>query len=283
MNKQFFSHNLCSLLDLSDSRIITFVGGGGKSSLMNTLGKEFARQSVPTLLTTTTHIMRPDFLPKESYIEEENFKLFTSFFANPSKKQSNYYLAALGIPEKIINGDIKWRSPSINFCEKIAEFSLQNSQKPLKILCEGDGAKRHPIKLPKDKEPVFFPQTDTVIGVIGLSCLGKPVKETLFRYELLNKLLCNDETLTEIINQENCITTNFLYWLCLSQKGLLKNITSQKFCIVLNQADILDTETLSSVITLRNKIRDNGINCYITSSKFTPRIGHIRFDRIHDG
>ena len=73
--------------------------------------------------------------------------------------------------------------------KKLSLFSRKYSNISLRILCEGDGSKRLPIKLPKDGEPVFFPKTDTVIGVIGLSCLGKPIKEMLFpSYQLLPKL-----------------------------------------------------------------------------------------------
>lgn len=39
MNKYFFNHDLSPLLGLADSQIITFIGGGGKTSLMNTLGR----------------------------------------------------------------------------------------------------------------------------------------------------------------------------------------------------------------------------------------------------
>ena len=181
MNKYFFNHDLSPLLGLADSQIITFIGGGGKTSLMNTLGKEFASHGYPTLLTTTTHIMKPDFLSDESYIENEDLGQLANIFTN--LKKNTLPLAALGIPEKVVNSNVKWRSPSSDFCEKIAEFSkkfsTKNPYKFLKILCEGDGSKRLPIKLPKDGEPVFFPKTDTVIGVIGLSCLGKPIKETL--------------------------------------------------------------------------------------------------------
>ena len=84
-------------------------------------------------------------------------------------------LAALGIPEKKIYNKVKWKSPSINFMKKLSLFSRKYSNISLRILCEGDGSKRLPIKLPKDGEPIFFPKTDTVIGVIGLSCLGKPI------------------------------------------------------------------------------------------------------------
>ena len=269
MNKYFFNHDLSPLLGLADSQIITFIGGGGKTSLMNTLGKEFASHGYPTLLTTTTHIMKPDFLSDESYIENEDLGQLANIFTN--LKKNTQPLAALGIPEKVVNSTVKWRSPSSDFCEKIAEFSkkfsTKNPYKFLKILCEGDGSKRLPIKLPKDGEPVFFPKTDTVIGVIGLSCLGKPIKETLFRYELLPNLTSLDNYFIKSLQSEDIVTTDFLYRLCLSEKGLRKNITSQKFCIIFNQADILDEKALAEVITLRNQLQTKGICPHIISVK----------------
>ena len=269
MNKYFFNHDLSPLLGLADSQIITFIGGGRKTSLMNTLGKEFASHGYPTLLTTTTHIMKPDFLSDESYIENEDLGQLANIFTN--LKKNTLPLAALGIPEKVVNSNIKWRSPSSDFCEKIAEFSkkfsTKNPYKFLKILCEGDGSKRLPIKLPKDGEPVFFPKTDTVIGVIGLSCLGKPIKETLFRYELLPNLTSLDNYFIKSLQSADIVTTDFLYRLCLSEKGLRKNITSQKFCIIFNQADILDEKALAEVITLRNQLQTKGICPHIISVK----------------
>ena len=269
MNKYFFNHDLSPLLGLADSQIITFIGGGGKTSLMNTLGKEFASHGYPTLLTTTTHIMKPDFLSDESYIENEDLGQLANIFTN--LKKNTLPLAALGIPEKVVNSNVKWRSPSSDFCEKIAEFSkkfsTKNPYKFLRILCEGDGSKRLPIKLPKDGEPVFFPKTDTVIGVIGLSCLGKPIKETLFRYELLPNLTSLDNYFIKSLQSTDIVTTDFLYRLCLSEKGLRKNITSQKFCIIFNQADILDEKALAEVITLRNQLQTKGICPHIISVK----------------
>ena len=269
MNKYFFNHDLSPLLGLADSQIITFIGGGGKTSLMNTLGKEFASHGYPTLLTTTTHIMKPDFLSDESYIENEDLGQLANIFTN--LKKNTLPLAALGIPEKVISSNVKWRSPSSDFCKKIAEFSkkfsTKNPYKFLKILCEGDGSKRLPIKLPKDGEPVFFPKTDTVIGVIGLSCLGKPIKETLFRYELLPNLTSLDNYFIKSFQSADIVTTDFLYRLCLSEKGLRKNITSQKFCIIFNQADILDEKVLAEVITLRNQLQTKGICPHIISVK----------------
>lgn len=287
MKKEIFNYNLSPLLDLADSHILTFVGGGGKTSLINTLSKEFAKQGIPTLITTTTHIMKPDFLPDKACIERENLEQIIDFFTN--LEGDILPLAALGIPEKTINNKVKWKSPSINFMKKLSLFSQKHSDPSLRILCEGDGSKRLPIKLPQDGEPVFFPKTETVIGVIGLSCLGKPIKEILFRYELFHKLIfpqkkkqltdvsdkssqtyknfSSQNNFTELPQDTDTITIDFLYWLCLSKNGLRKNISSEKFCIVFNQADVLDEKALTEVVTLRNKIRDAGISCHILSLK----------------
>ena len=227
MNKYFFNHDLSPLLGLADSQIITFIGGGGKTSLMNTLGKEFASHGYPTLLTTTTHIMKPDFLSDESYIENEDLGQLANIFTN--LKKNTLPLAALGIPEKVVNSNVKWRSASSDFCKKIAEFSkkfsTKNPYKFLKILCEGDGSKRLPIKLPKDGEPVFFPKTDTVISVIGLSCLGKPIKETLFRYELLPNLTSLDNYFIKSLQSADIVTTDFAF----PKKGFAKILLPRNF------------------------------------------------------
>lgn len=279
MNTHLFAHKLFSLLGLYDSHIITFVGGGGKTSLMNILGEESAKNGTPTLLTTTTHIMKPDFLPSASYIEEENFTSLIKTLTTVLLQQEYPPLIALGIPEKIIGNKIKWKGTSETFCKKVAALSSGNSENPLRIFCEGDGSKRLPVKLPKENEPVFFPETDTVIGVVGLSCLGKPTEKTLFRYELLDKIFSGNDISDKekkwpdknfyqnSFAETKTITTDFLYWLCLSEKGLRKNVTTQKFCIILNQADVLDEEALKSVLTLQNNIKKSGIPCYITSVK----------------
>ena len=63
------------------------------------------------------------------------------------------------------------------------------------------------------------------------------------------------------------INTDFLYLLCLSENGLRKNIYSEIFCIVFNQADVLNEKALAEMITLKNKIKDEGISCHILSLK----------------
>ena len=54
--------------------------------------------------------MKPDFLSDESYIENEDLGQLANIFTN--LKKNTLPLAALGIPEKVVNSNVKWRSPS---------------------------------------------------------------------------------------------------------------------------------------------------------------------------
>ena len=57
------------------------------------------------------------------------------------------------------------------------------------MLIEADGAKRKPLKVPADWEPVIPDFADVVVSVIGLDCLGKPICETAHRAEYTSSFL----------------------------------------------------------------------------------------------
>ena len=46
---------------------------------------------------------------------------------------------------------------------------------------EADGSKHFPVKAPREGEPVLLPECDTVLAVMGLSAIGKPLKNVAFR------------------------------------------------------------------------------------------------------
>ena len=69
------SEELFSRLPLSENKIITIVGAGGKTTLLYALAKKLAANSQKVLATTTTHIMRPTYSPKIPsgfILEQEN-------------------------------------------------------------------------------------------------------------------------------------------------------------------------------------------------------------------
>lgn len=143
---------------------------------------------------------------------------------------------------------LKWHAPSLSFLEEIRDI-------PARIVCEGDGSRRMPVKIPRQGEPVLYPGTDTVIGVIGLSSLGQPASEYLFGWT------------TAKLENDVRITPDILAQIALSGQGLRKGITTQHYHVLFNQADCLDMTALRAMQETAQKIRDNGTDCHIVSLK----------------
>lgn len=280
-----FIETLIRKMHLDDSRIITLTGAGGKTTLLYALTGYLSRTE-NTLLTTTTHIMEPRDLPNAILVTREDAAALRAAFLSSR-------LAALGIPVSGPSGAagpsetpaaagaagrpvpttgdshavadrpasttmaspaaadgsvLKWHAPSLSFLEEIRDI-------PARIVCEGDGSRRMPVKIPRPGEPVLYPGTDTVIGVIGLSCLGQPASECLFGW-----------TAAKLKNDVR-ITPDILAQIALSGQGLRKGITTQHYHVLFNQADCLDMTALRAMQETAQKIRDNGTDCHIVSLK----------------
>lgn len=235
-------------MQLQSSRIITLVGAGGKTSLLYALCTEFA-QKENTLLTTTTHIWEPHDLPGAILVTDEDTKQLNAAFLSSR-------LVALGKSGK------KWSSLSLSFLAHIQNI-------PSRIVCEGDGSRGLPVKIPRKNEPVFYPETDTVIGIIGLSCLGKPAKTCLFGYTPNRHTLTADfpELATVLKEEKGILSPRVLELIAVSPRGLKKGVTTEKFHVVFNQADCLSEENKKAIQTIAKKIRDNGDSCHIVSLK----------------
>ena len=235
MRTTYTENELPELLGLSGSRIITLVGAGGKTSLMNQLAAAFSELGYKTLLTTSLLA-----------VEEEDLGAVREAF-----RKTN--LVGLGIPCASLAGNrTKWSSPSLEFLEEISDFADI-------ILCEGDGSKRLPVKLPRDNEPVFCPGTDTVIGLVGLSCLGRKKEDILFGLA--------ESSHPDVSVIPDPIDIPFLLDLVQAPWGLKKGIRGEKFLAVFNQADLLNSAQSGCLSEGAQKIRDNGGLCRIVSLK----------------
>ena len=124
---------------------IALVGGGGKTTLMYFLGDTYAKQNIPTLITTTTHIRMPE---DGSYV--------TTMAAACRRWDAQRY-AVVGVPDQA--GKLK----------ALPGTELHAYRKRAKqILVEADGAKMRPCKVPAEHEPVIPKECDIVIAVAGL-------------------------------------------------------------------------------------------------------------------
>lgn len=142
------------------SGVTAVIGGGGKTTLLRTLGEELSA-GCSVLLCTTTKILPFPGLPCAHDLEE---------------------LEALGQGHRLlcmgreVPGTGKLTAPDVPL-EWLAErFDY--------VLVEADGAARRPMKAHASHEPVIPDAANQVICVVGASGFGQPVSQAAHRPEL---------------------------------------------------------------------------------------------------
>ena len=101
------------------------------------------------------------------------------------------------------------------------------------MLIEADGAKRMPLKVPADHEPVILPQTTHVLSVYGLDAVGRPLEEVCFRQKEAEALLEKKGT--------EQVTPGDIAFLAVSEQGGRKGCPSKaSYTVILNKADTPD-------------------------------------------
>lgn len=189
-------------------RVISIVGGGGKTTLMYYLAEQCSRRKLRVLVGTTTHIVEP-----ESHFAMSESEVLSLW------KEGTY--AVVG--ERVPGG--KLAAPSGRLLERLRD-------KADLVLLEADGSKRLPCKVPGPHEPVILPESSLVIGVMGMSCLDRKAGECCFRLETAGGWLgiCPDTPMSEDIAVS----------ILSSASGTRKDIGEREYAVVLNQCDTED-------------------------------------------
>ena len=188
---------------------ICLVGGGGKTTVMYELAAALAACGSKVLMLTSTHILQP---------ADGSFAADAAAVHN-LWQQRRY--AVIGTPE-LSTG--KLTAPPQDLYEAL---QLQADV----ILCEADGSRHHPCKVPAEHEPVLLPDSDIVLAVAGMDALGRPLAQACQRPQLAAALLgCSAEKI---------IDAQMLVALLLSEQGARKNVGTRGFYIVLNKCDLI--------------------------------------------
>jgi CTP:molybdopterin cytidylyltransferase MocA len=106
------------------------------------------------------------------------------------------------------------------------------------VLIEADGSRRMPLKWPADHEPVIPDYTDITVCVAGLSAIGKPVTETVYRADEMPETLKRDT-----------VDFNLVHALVSSVNGGRKGARGE-FRVFMNQVDN-DTDRLAAAYRLQ--------------------------------
>lgn len=188
---------------------ICLVGGGGKTTVMYELAAAWVACGRKVLVLTSTHILQP---------ADGSFAADAAAVHN--LWQQRHY-AVIGTPE-LSTG--KLTAPPQDLYEAL---KLQADV----ILCEADGSRHHPCKVPAAHEPVLLPDSDIVLAVAGMDALGRPLAQACQRSQLAAELLgCGAEKILD---------AQMLTVLLLSEQGARKNVGKRAYYIVLNKCDLL--------------------------------------------
>ncbi|WP_417577488.1 selenium cofactor biosynthesis protein YqeC [Phascolarctobacterium succinatutens] len=188
---------------------ICLVGGGGKTTVMYELAAAWAACGRKVLVLTSTHILQP---------ADGSFAADAAAVHN-LWQQRRY--AVIGTPE-FATGKLTLPPQSV-----YEALKLQADV----ILCEADGSRHHPCKVPAAHEPVLLPDCDMVLAVAGMDALGNSLQQACQRPQLAAELLgCGAEKILD---------AQMLTVLLLSEQGARKNVGARAYYIVLNKCDLL--------------------------------------------
>ena len=150
---------LAKLLDVHPG-VTAVIGGGGKTTLLRTLGEELAVRS-RVLLCTTTKIFPFPSLPCANTREE----------LDTLRREHRLLCAGTPVP-----GTGKLTAPPVPIAELAAWFDY--------VLVEADGSAQRPFKAHAPHEPVIPVEANQIICVVGASGFGRPIAESAHRPEL---------------------------------------------------------------------------------------------------
>jgi len=217
-------------IDVNKKNIISFVGGGGKTSLIYELGNQLSGFGKKVIITTTTHM----FIPENNVVltgkKEDIIKLLYN---------ENMITVGMLCDEKEVEFKQNQLKNEITFGnieeeklkkisglpENIAESLIELADF---VLVEADGSKRLPLKMPASHEPVILEGSNLVVGVCGIDSIGKTIKETCHRPNLVSKFLK--------VREEHIINESDIAKILLSDKGQRKNVTSE-YKVIVNKVD----------------------------------------------
>jgi len=213
--------DLLTAMRIGSPACIALVGGGGKTTTMFRLAREF---NGPVLLTTTTHL-GTDQIDKG---DRHQIVLKLEQMKNMLEEIRDEVLLITGdfTKDNRVSG---LHSECLNY---LHDFSLENG---IPLIIEADGARTLPVKAPAEHEPVIPDWCTIVINVVGLSAIGKPVDiDHVHRCDLFSEL--------SGIPTGSLLTWEGMFKVACNTNGGLKNIpASAKRVLLLNQLDQIDT------------------------------------------
>lgn len=211
-------------LDIPEHAVISMVGAGGKTSLIFALAEELADSGKKVIVTTTTHMLHPEFAG-DSY-KGSSLIFYSDYTADESDFTGDYSKidelldksGILLIASEDETNEKKITSPPT----AILEYAYKKADA---VLIEADGSRQMPLKWPKPHEPVVPECTDISICVAGMTSYGHLARDVIYGVEHMDERLLRSD-----------VNESMIAAIVSSPDGGLKG-TYGDYRIFLNQAD----------------------------------------------
>ncbi len=210
--------------------LTSFIGGGGKTSLIYKLGRDLDNLGNKVIITTTTKM----YIPQSHEVDKVLIEPSLEEVKAGLRKANLLYLGGPVTNKKVGAIDKK----ILNDIRDLADY----------ILVEADGAKELPIKLPGDNEPAIPLGTSHVVILVGLRSLNRPLNEVCFRYERALKILG--------VKENHILSVEDIFRLVFDNHGLVRDTGPYRRTLLLNQSDILSIEEETR---LKNYFKEHSI------------------------
>jgi probable selenium-dependent hydroxylase accessory protein YqeC len=231
---------LCNALDLQGRGVVSLVGGGGKTTLMFELARELSLEGCSVLSTTTTRIYNP--VPEQSGLICVSEDLPGILEKLDVPVSAGLHVTAAGGELAAENKLMGYTPQQIDAVQETGFFKW--------IIVEADGARQLPLKAPAAHEPVIPGSSGWVIGMIGLSAIGKPLDDRhVFR--------SREYSLLTGIPMGAPVTTESAVRAILAPNGILKGFPAgSKRIVFLNGAE--DPERRAAGCKIARLLSDRG-------------------------
>ena len=204
----------------ADHPVISVVGAGGKTSTIRRLAQEYVKNGKKVIVTTTTHMMT------------EDVPWFLTGSSTDQMEESLEKYGQVWVGQPAGGGKIQ---------QVEGKLLLYILERGIPVLIEADGARRLPLKVPAEHEPVILPETTHVLSVYGLDSLGERRREGCFRPELAERLLGK--------KGEERILEEDIALLAASEKAGRKGCPEHaEYTVILNKADSMERREKALVI-----------------------------------
>lgn len=212
--------DLMACFQLPQHCVVSIIGSGGKTTLLNTLAQHYATQR--TLITTTTKMYYPQSTAYNCIWQPNKTKppLTAGIYLYGQRQ-----MTPMG--EKLLPGDLQILEQKLNDFDK--------------VLIEADGAHEHLLKAWADFEPVIFKKTSLTIGMIPISVCGRYLSSSLVhRLPLFLKY--------GPFKEGQLVTPQLLAQVIEHPQGMFGHVSGPKI-LVLNQVDDFNKIKLAKVLS----------------------------------